>query len=104
LVIGARIDFTSGESVLVYPTDRAAYGGLSRLISLGRRRAPKGECHLDPGDLIEAPHAGGMLVALLPPAEIGDGWQAHARELARAFAGRCWLVAHAHLTGRDADR
>ena len=50
-IVGARLDFRCGRSLLVYPTDRAAYGRLARLITLGRRRAPKGECHLDLADL-----------------------------------------------------
>src|SRR5438105_8520532 len=33
--------------ILAWPTDRAAYGRLCRLLTLGTRRAEKGECHLD---------------------------------------------------------
>ncbi|MGF1627325.1 MAG: error-prone DNA polymerase [Alphaproteobacteria bacterium] len=102
LVVGARLDFTTGESVLVYPTDRAAYGRLSQLLTLGRRRAPKGESYLAPDDLIAAGE--GLLVALLPPPAIDDACRTHARALADAFGDRCYLVAHAHLTGRDAGR
>ena len=32
--------------MLVLPQDRAAYGRLSQLLTLGKRRAPKGDCHL----------------------------------------------------------
>ena len=35
------------------PTDRAAYGRLCRLLTLGRRRAPKGECRLQLCDFLE---------------------------------------------------
>ena len=42
-----RIDLRDGTSLLAYPTDRVAYGRLSRLLTLGKRRAPKGQCHLD---------------------------------------------------------
>ena len=35
-----------GHSLLCFPTDRAAYGRLSELISLGQRRAEKGQCEL----------------------------------------------------------
>src|SRR4051812_33274639 len=46
LIVGARLVFTDAPDVLVWPTDRAAYGRLCRLLTMGRRRAPKGECHL----------------------------------------------------------
>ena len=38
----------TGRACSACPTDRAAYGRLARLITLGRRRAPKGECDLTP--------------------------------------------------------
>src|SRR5947207_13668598 len=47
LVIGCRLDLRDGTSLLAFPEDRAAYGRLTRLLTLGKRRAPKGECHLD---------------------------------------------------------
>src|SRR3546814_6702991 len=46
LIIGARLDFHDAPSVVCLPTDRAAYGRLSSLLTIGRRRAPKGECPL----------------------------------------------------------
>ncbi|MCW5773343.1 MAG: error-prone DNA polymerase [Rhodospirillaceae bacterium] len=64
-VVGARLDLACGNSLLCFPTDRAAYGRLSRLLSLGRRRAPKGECELHLADL--ADHAEGQIVVALAP-------------------------------------
>ena len=53
-VIGSRLDLTDGAALLVYPTDRAAYGRLCRLLTLGKGRAGKGGCALSlrrrPGD------------------------------------------------------
>nr|MCU0894705.1 PHP domain-containing protein [Rhodospirillales bacterium] len=40
-VVGARLDLDDAPSLLCFPTDRAAYGRLSRLLTTGRRRAPK---------------------------------------------------------------
>ena len=42
LIVGCRLDLQCGTSLLVYPTDRAAYGRLCRLLSLGKTRAGKG--------------------------------------------------------------
>jgi error-prone DNA polymerase len=47
LIVGCRLDLADGPSVLVYPTDRAAYARLCRLLSLGKQRAGKAKCHLD---------------------------------------------------------
>src|ERR1700745_173281 len=47
LVIGCRLDLRDSTSLLAYPTDRVAYGRLTRLFTPGKRRAPHGQCHLD---------------------------------------------------------
>jgi error-prone DNA polymerase len=41
LVVGCRVDLADGMSILVYPTDRAAYSRLTRLLSLGKGRGGK---------------------------------------------------------------
>src|SRR6266436_3009080 len=64
LVVGCRLDLRDGTSLLAYPEDRAAYGRLTRLLTLGKRRAPKGQCHLDYADVVA--HGEGQIVVLLP--------------------------------------
>ena len=44
LIVGCRLDLQICTPLLVYPTDRAAYGRLCRLLSLGKGRAGKGKC------------------------------------------------------------
>ena len=61
---GARLDLVCGTSLLVYPTDKPAYARLSRLLTIGKRRAGKGACHLHWADL-EDWHEG--LIAILVP-------------------------------------
>src|SRR5215207_3391319 len=64
--VGARLRLDDGAQYLVWPVDRAAYGRLTRLLSFGRARAPKGEgCRLSRADLLDA--AEGWAVALVPP-------------------------------------
>ena len=65
LVVGARLEFTCGTGVLCLPTDRAAYGRLARLLTLGKRRAAKGGCRLTRDDLYD--HGEGQIVVVLPP-------------------------------------
>ena len=68
VVIGARLDLEDAPSLLVYPKDRAAYGRLCRLLSLGQGRAEKGKCILRLADV--AAHAEGQIFIALPP----DDW------------------------------
>ncbi|MBI1202962.1 MAG: DNA polymerase III subunit alpha [Rhodopseudomonas sp.] len=61
---GARLVFSDGTpDILAYPRDRAGWGRLTRLITLGNLRADKGHCLLTRDDLIA--HAFGLeLVAM----------------------------------------
>src|SRR5213082_3543005 len=106
LVIGCRLDLRDGTSLLAFPEDRAAYGRLTRLLTLGKRRAPKGECHLDYADLVA--HGEGQILIVLPPAE-GDvaefaAYLSFARQVAADFRGRAYLAAHHLYRGDDASR
>src|SRR5690606_34790020 len=65
LIIGARLDFQDAPSVVCLPTDRAAYGRLASLLTIGRRRAPKGECHLFWSDFLSFIE-GQQVIALAP--------------------------------------
>jgi error-prone DNA polymerase len=63
--VGCRLAFRDGTpDIAVWPTDRAAYGRLCRLLTTGNLRAKKGECHLDLADLLE--WGAGMEIAVLP--------------------------------------
>ncbi|WEJ58153.1 PHP domain-containing protein [Devosia sp. FJ2-5-3] len=68
LIVGTRLVFSDKTSdVAVYPIDRAGYGRLSALLTLGNRRAPKGECFLEFQDLVE--HAEGLAMIVIPRLE-----------------------------------
>ena len=100
LVIGCRLDLADGTSLLAYPVDRAAYGRLTRLLTLGKRRAPKGECHLDYGDMVA--HGEGQMVVVLPhdAADMAD----FAARVAADFQGRAYLAVHHLYRGDDMRR
>jgi error-prone DNA polymerase len=62
---GARLVFADGTpDILSFPRDRAGWGRLTRLITLGNLRAKKGECILTLDDLIA--HAFGLELVVLP--------------------------------------
>src|SRR6516164_8753651 len=96
LVVGCRLDLRDGASLLAFPEDRAAYGRLTRLLTSGKRRAPKGECHLDYADVV-ANGDGQIIVALSENAEF-------AARVAADFRGRAYLAVHHLYRGDDAQR
>ena len=102
LIIGVRLDFMEGRSLLVYPKDRAAYGRLCRLLTLGRRRAPKGDCHLALEDF--AVYAEGQVVVLLPPDRIEEDFEDWTEAVKAIAEGACYLAAHHLYRGDDTRR
>jgi error-prone DNA polymerase len=108
VVTGTRLAFVDGApDVIVYPQDRAAYGRLSRLLSQGNLRAPKGECHLRFDELLES--AEGLQAIATPPfSRKGRGGNARLTQLREAFAGRLWIGAQptydADMRGGLAER
>ena len=66
LIIGSRLVFSDGTpDILAYPQDRAAYGRLCRLLTIGNRRAEKGDCILVLDDLLDL--ASGLQLIVMPP-------------------------------------
>ncbi len=65
VIVGARLDLQDAPSLLCLPRDRAAYGRLCRLLTLGQRRAEKGQCLLWLEDV--AAHAEGQIFVALAP-------------------------------------
>src|SRR5688572_14286861 len=53
VAVGTRLVFSDGTpDILAYPRNRAAWGRLTRLLSLGKQRAEKGDCILGLPDLL----------------------------------------------------
>ncbi|WP_323991817.1 error-prone DNA polymerase [Nguyenibacter sp. L1] len=101
LVVGCRLDLTDCAPVLVYPADRAAYGRLCRLLSVGKARAGKGKCSLAWRDLAESNE--GLLAVLVPelapelapemaPGGADDACALHLRRLRAAFGERAYVA------------
>ncbi|MBQ0711149.1 error-prone DNA polymerase [Ochrobactrum sp. AP1BH01-1] len=88
LIVGCRLDLACGMSVLVYPTDRAAYSRLCRLLSLGKGRAGKARCHLEWDDLVAY---GEGLIVVLAPDLADETCGLRLRRLRAAFGDRAYL-------------
>jgi error-prone DNA polymerase len=89
LIVGCRLDLDDGLAVLVYPTDRPAYGRLCRLLSLGKKRGGKAKCKLGWTDLVAY---GEGLIAILVPDEADDTCALRLRRLREAFGDRAYMT------------
>ena len=64
LIVGAEIIPNDAPPIVLWAPTRTAYAQLSRLITVGRRRAPKGECWLGLDDI--AAHNTELLAGVVP--------------------------------------
>jgi error-prone DNA polymerase len=101
LVVGCRLDLQDGTSLLVYPTDRAAYSRLCRLLSIGKGRAGKAACKLAWDDVIEW---GDGLIVVLVPGRIDRALTAALRDLKKVFGDRGYLALTRRFSQKDAIR
>ncbi len=103
LIIGARLVLQdSAVDWLALPLCRTGYASLSRLLSLGKRRAVKGQCDLRQADLLAGAEA--MVLIALPPQTPAASDLAQIRALAARWPGNCYLGAAPRYDGRDAER
>jgi len=102
-ILGCRLDFADGApSVLCYPTSREAYGRLTRLLTVGQRRAKKGDCELHWEDLVQ--HGEDQLVVVVPPPILDEAFAEALRRAAGAFPGRAWLAGSRAYGAQDLKR
>jgi error-prone DNA polymerase len=105
LIVGARLVFRDGTpDIIAYPTDRAAYARLTRLLTIGNRRAPKGECWLDFDDFLQ--YTDGLQAIVVPAADAHLHAATALRDtlLALRRRGGVWLAAPARADGEDKRR
>jgi error-prone DNA polymerase len=94
---GARLVFADGTpDILAYPRDRAAWGRLCRLLTLGNLRGKKAECILTLDDLIA--HSFGLELIVI------GGYARLLARLRSAALGRVRLAASMLYRGRDRAR
>ncbi len=101
LIVGCRLVLRdSPVEWIALPQDRPAYARLSRLLTLGKRRAEKGKCHLDMQDIL-GDCTGLIFVALAN----GDGDEnqiiGHIQAAVRRYPGHVFLGANPRYNGRD---
>ena len=103
IIVGARLDFTDSESILCLPTNHAAYSRLTRLITLGRRRAPKGECYLSIDDFLNAQKD--QIIVILSQSQCDlDHLSLTLSRFSRVMSDRCYLSLQNFLEYGDTRR
>ncbi len=105
LIVGARLDLQDAPGLLCFPTSRAAYGRLCRLLSLGQGRAEKGQCTLFLTD-VTAHADGNIFIALAPPGAEGANediaFESRLRTVKAALSpSRLYLAATHRFRGDD---
>src|SRR5215470_9555738 len=84
LLVGTRLVTIDGFEVLTYPTDRAAYGRLCRLISACNRKVrkgEKGECQPTFEDVLAVSES--QMLIVLPPEELSPAFEERLVALAK---------------------
>ena len=120
VLTGSRLQFTDGTELIVYPRDRAAYGRLCRLLSIGKAEIDrdtavipkaaergfkpigKGECKLA---FSQAAELGEGLVALVPaPAEPDEVFEARLKAWRAVWPDSLYLLVAPLYRGDDRAR
>ncbi|MEO0497630.1 MAG: error-prone DNA polymerase [Pseudomonadota bacterium] len=112
LLVGVRVDLlpTAGGtalSVITYPTDRQAYGRICKLLTAGKRSAPKGECHIALSDLVAA--ADGQVLIAVPPdnlskSQVEIDFTTLLDTLSRTDCAGLWVALRHQYRGDDRKR
>ncbi len=101
--VGCRLAFRDGTpDIFAWPTDRAAWGRLCRLLTTGNLRAVKGECHLDFADLLA--WGEGMILGVMPGIRPDERLKATVRALRDKFPSSVCLMANFTYGGDDQRR
>jgi error-prone DNA polymerase len=102
LIVGSEFRLEDGTVLVLLVENQAGYTELCRLITLGRRRAPKGHYTLQRTDF-EALAEGMCLLWIPGPLAASDAVQHddRARWVAEHFSGRAWLAVELHRGQHD---
>ncbi len=100
LLVGAEIVPVDAPPIVLWAMHRAGYAKLCRLLTKGRRNAPKGECQIALKDVLD--HADGLLAGVVLR-HAGTAFDKLSQKLQTAFGDRLHLLAELHR-GPDDER
>ncbi len=108
IIPACRLNLLDGPSLLAYPTTKEAYGRLSALLTVGNRRAEKGQCHLYKADVYK--HAEGIVFVMVPPSSLTPSFDIEPdfikalEEYKRNLGGKLYLGAVRSYQANDAKK
>jgi len=105
IIVGCRLDLLDGASLLAYPATIKAYSQLCNLLTLGNRRAEKGDCHLYKADIYK--YSNDIKFIVIPPGELNELFDFDAsftktlQEYREAFGNNLYIAASRKYQGDD---
>ncbi len=97
-IVGTRLVLTDGTEILAYPKDRAAFGRLARLLTIGKRRTTKGQCALELSDILKWGD-GSILIPVSAP-----NYRRTVKTLLATFTDNVFVGLVPHYDGEDETR
>lgn len=104
LIIGSELRLACGMKLVALATDRRGYGRLCRLITRGRRAAPKGGYSLTRADLEENGLEHCLILWLPAPPSCAEARLEEAHWLRERFRDRLWIAVELLCEGKDRER
>jgi error-prone DNA polymerase len=114
LIPAARLVLTEGLVITAIPKTRKGWGGLCKMLSVGRLRVEKGTCRLHLGDLVT--YGAEITLILHPPVGVGRAsstqsqsdicqqFTTHAKRLIKRFPGMVHMLLSPRYDGLDSIR
>jgi len=105
IIVGCRLDLMDGVSLLAYPTNKSAYSQICNLLTIGNRRAEKGDCHLYKKDIYQ--YSGDIKFIVVPPGELNnlfefdDSFTVSLKEYHNALGNNLYIAASRKYNGDD---
>lgn len=99
LIVGSELQPIDAAPIVLWATNRQGYASLCRLITIGRRRAPKGECAITIEDI--AQNHMGLLAGVVPPAHTEYFSAQDCQPYHDIFRDNCSLLAELHQGPHD---
>lgn len=102
IIVGSEIRPIDAPPVVLWAKNREGYANLCRMITLGRRQAPKGECRLTLEDLSK--HTEGLLAGVVPPEHRETLAIDELHRYRELYGKDAYLLAELHHGPHDRDR
>lgn len=99
LIVGSEIRASDAPPIVLWAKNRKGYGNLCSLITVGRRRAKKGQCDLTLDDI--AKYSEGLIAGIAPHARIEEFSLEDAHTYKDIFRDETYLLAEFHAGPHD---